>query len=161
MDIFTILLVFLLKSYSVTEAVLIAPKDVALPTSTSQIDPKVSIDIQISKTSVVFDGKPVVAVIDGKIDRSYYDENNLIAPLLKVIQDKLKSFEYIAQLRQDNAPQVEDTGEEGEEEDETAEKSILVMAHKELDFKVVEDVLYTAAGAGVGKFRFAVQKLGE
>lgn len=59
MDMFTILLVFLLKTYS-THGQLINPsQDLTLPTSQAQQPPEVGLDVTVSTDWILVNGKPV------------------------------------------------------------------------------------------------------
>jgi len=64
MDMFTIILVFLLKVYS-TEGQMVQPsKYLTLPKSTVEKHPEVSLDLTISKEWIVLNNKPVAKVAD-------------------------------------------------------------------------------------------------
>jgi biopolymer transport protein ExbD len=60
MDMMTIILVFLLKSYS-TQDISVAPsEDLELPVSTVKKAPEVAVNVVVSKKNVVVDGVPVL-----------------------------------------------------------------------------------------------------
>ncbi len=62
MDMFTIILVFLLKTYS-TDGMLIQPSEyLTLPTSTIEKSPEVALDLVISKEWIMVNHEPVVTV---------------------------------------------------------------------------------------------------
>ncbi|MDZ7331868.1 MAG: biopolymer transporter ExbD [candidate division KSB1 bacterium] len=62
MDMFTIILVFLLKNYS-TEGLLIQPSEyLTLPTSTIERSPEVALDLVISKEWVMLNHEPIEKV---------------------------------------------------------------------------------------------------
>lgn len=62
MDMFTIILVFLLKTYS-TEGMLIQPSEyLTLPTSTIEKSPEVALDLVISKEWIMVNHEPVIKV---------------------------------------------------------------------------------------------------
>ena len=64
MDMFTIILVFLLKNFS-TEGMLIQPSEyLTLPTSTVEKSPEVALDLVISKEWVMVNHEPVEKVSD-------------------------------------------------------------------------------------------------
>lgn len=162
MDIFTILLVFLLQNYSVTEVKLTPPKGVSLPPSSAQIEPEVLPDITISKDSISFDNTPILTLVGGVVEERYYDQNKTIEPLLKAIREKLATQEYIQQLREKSgataAPATPEVVDDDGETPEQPGHQILLLAHKEHSFKLIEDVMFTAAAAGISKFKFAVMK---
>ncbi len=58
-DMFTILLVFLLKSYSAEGQIVTVSDDLRLPESTSQMPPRVSSVIAITQDWILVDGRPV------------------------------------------------------------------------------------------------------
>ncbi len=62
MDMFTIILVFLLKTYS-TEGQLIHPSNsLQLPKSTVERSPEVALDVVVSKDQILVNNKPVVSM---------------------------------------------------------------------------------------------------
>jgi biopolymer transport protein ExbD len=64
MDMFTIILVFLLKTYS-THGQLINPsQDLTLPTSMIQHDPEVGMDVTVSTDWTLVNGRPVIRTPD-------------------------------------------------------------------------------------------------
>ena len=64
MDMFTIILVFLLKTYS-TDGMLIQPSEyLTLPTSTVEKSPEVALDLVISKEWIMVNHEPVVTVAE-------------------------------------------------------------------------------------------------
>lgn len=58
-DMFTILLVFLLKSYSAEGQIVTVTKDLSLPESTSQKAPEVASVISVTNQWILLDGRPV------------------------------------------------------------------------------------------------------
>jgi biopolymer transport protein ExbD len=77
MDMFTIILVFLLKTYS-TDGMLIQPSEfLTLPTSTIEKSPEVALDLVISKEWIMVNNEPVVTVAE------VLASEGLIVPSLK------------------------------------------------------------------------------
>ena len=58
-DMFTILLVFLLKSYSAEGQIVTVTKDLKLPESTSQKPPQVASVVSVTHDWILLDGRPV------------------------------------------------------------------------------------------------------
>ena len=70
MDILTIMLVFLLKSYA-TDPINITPgPDLDIPKSTSLLQPAATVTVTVAKSSIVVDNEPVTVVKDGKVEAS-------------------------------------------------------------------------------------------
>lgn len=60
MDMMTIILVFLLKSYSTDDISIAASEDLRLPISTSEKPPKLAVNVVVSRVDVVVDGEWVM-----------------------------------------------------------------------------------------------------
>ncbi len=71
MDMFTIILVFLLKTYAV-EGQLIQPSEsLALPKSTIQTPPETALDLVVSKETIMLNDKPVADLQAVKQEKGY------------------------------------------------------------------------------------------
>ncbi len=92
MDMFTIILVFLLKTYS-TEGQLIQPSEyLTLPTSSVEKSPEVALDIIVSKEWVMVHNEPVVRLADiekmaGFIIRPLQEKLNVYAREAKRMEE--------------------------------------------------------------------------
>ncbi|OGB99241.1 hypothetical protein A2V82_12495 [candidate division KSB1 bacterium RBG_16_48_16] len=81
MDMFTIILVFLLKTYS-TEGQLIHPSDnLTLPNSTVENPPEIALDVTVSQGWIMVNNNPVV-----QMSRVVNQESLIIEPLYDVLQ---------------------------------------------------------------------------
>lgn len=81
MDMFTIILVFLLKTYS-TEGQLIQPSEsLSLPKSTIQTPPESALDLIVSKDHVLVNGQPVADMNDVRSQEAF-----VIKPLQEELQ---------------------------------------------------------------------------
>lgn len=88
MDMFTIILLFLLKTYS-TDGQLISPsKHLELPKSTIEQLPEVGLDLIVSKQVIMVNDQPVARLPDVISNRDGVVENGIILPL----QEKLKFY---------------------------------------------------------------------
>ncbi len=85
-DMFTILLVFLLKSYSAEGQIVTITKDLRLPESTSQQPPQTTSVISVTLEWILLDGRPVVKIEDTMRDDS------IIMPDLQEELKRLKSI---------------------------------------------------------------------
>ncbi|MFQ5822719.1 MAG: ExbD/TolR family protein [bacterium] len=80
MDMFTIILVFLLKTYT-TEGQLIQPSEyLTLPKSTIQTPPETALDLVVSKEVIMLNDKPVIKLESVQKQRGY---------IIKPLQDEL------------------------------------------------------------------------
>jgi biopolymer transport protein ExbD len=149
MDMFTIILVYLLKSYA-SDPVQITPSpETLLPQSSTQLSPQEAIQLAISPRVIIVNDKKVAVVKDGRVMAQYKKDNNpasmYIVPLydaLKAEGSKQKTFARYNQKKQ-----------------EMQFKGLLtVIADKRIPFRLLTEVLYTAGQAEFGSYKFAVIK---
>jgi biopolymer transport protein ExbD len=142
MDMFTIILVFLLKSYSSEGALLTNADNLALPNSISKKRPQ-EVNLQISVTSamILVDNIPVAPTEDAR--RIGQDVSN---PIIVKLRDKLASCmaqeEEMVRLGALNA---------------VAGKAI-IQIDKNIEFDVVFKIMNTCGSVGYNKMNFAVME---
>jgi biopolymer transport protein ExbD len=153
-DMFTVLVIFLLQNYNVTGAVLYIPKEVVLPKAESTKDLKPAFVVTISDKEVLLDRDAVASYAEVQAQQDW-----MIQPLF----DKLKAGLIIAKEEYDRSLQVklqsavDSARGEGQKVEETWNK-ITIQADKDLDFLTVKKVMYTIVEAGAGEVNFAVNK---
>jgi len=142
MDILTIMLVFLLKSYA-TDPVNITPgPDLDIPKSSSMLRPSATVMVAVSKTSIVVDNQPALSVSDGKVEASQKrggEDGYFIIPLNKVLVDAAEKKRRLASLN----PKVKFEG------------VCTLVIDKGTPFRLITEVMYTAGQAEFSKFKFA------
>ncbi len=144
MDIMTIILVFLLKSYS-TEDIQIAPSDdLRLPVSSAQKPPELAVNAVVSQAAITVDGVKVVDVAGGVVGEEY-KRGTLISPLFDILKEKADEAKAIAEAR----ASVDFTGR------------LLLQCDRDIPFSLVREVMYTAGQAQFAEFKFVVYKGGE
>ncbi len=169
MDIFTIILVFLLKSYS-TESIAVQPSDqLQLPMSSALTMPEIAVKVTIANcledqhknpavncNALVVDDKPIVkwleddTYLDGEEKKRtvVFPEAELKGQLISELADKLEAA----------AERAKKMGELTGQEDLGFKGRVLLLADQSLPFEVVRQVMYTAGQAQYGEFRFVVRK---
>ncbi len=136
MDIFTIILLFMLKSYSAEGDILATKSEkLQLPVSTSKQSPKMTLIVQISTDDIIVDGKKVADIGD-VID----SEELLIKSLADALSENMKKTEFIARKN----PDFKFSGE------------ALIQGDKGIPFLVLEKVMFTCGNAGYGNISLAV-----
>lgn len=90
-DMFTILVVFLLKSYSAEGAIVTISEALALPHSHSEQRVEMRLEIAVNSSAIVVDGDPIVAVDDALLSTG-----NSIPLLVARLRDHL---EYTSRLK--------------------------------------------------------------
>ena len=141
MDMFTIILVFLIFSFSSQDQNLKLDPDLSLPESTAAIEFKWAINVNLTPTELKVEGNTIAKVKNGKFAGVKVDKDKKrVIPLYNLLK-KYKDIE--------SREKVNPTG------DETV---ISFQADKNQPFEVVDLVMKTAAQAGYPNFRFVVLK---
>lgn len=156
MDMMTIILVFLLKSYS-TEDISVAPSDdLIVPVSTAIKPPKVAVSVVLSRKDIIVDGAWVMDLERG-IDEATGEEE------IKV-PDEDKRGQLVSKLYDvllEKAETAKDLGVRSSNADFEFKGEILLQCDKRLPFSVIREVMFTAGQAQFGNFRFVVIKGSE
>ena len=129
-DIFTILIFFLMSSTGVE--VLTSSKAVKLPESTADKAPRETIVVTVSGTDILVGGLRVASVSD-----ALRSNDDLIAPLKAELD--LQANRQV--LRKENEKQG---------------KSVTIMGDKDIPYRLLRKVMYTAARANFSDVSFAV-----
>jgi biopolymer transport protein ExbD len=143
MDMMTILLVFMLKSWSV-EVANIKISELEPPKSTIDIPLAAALKVEVTPTSIIVEGDGVVPVRNGAVNASYKKNGAndlLIVPLDNVVQKHAKREKHIAELRR---------------EEWKGEMSLI--ADKGTPYRVISEVLYTVGQAGYHNYRLVTVK---
>jgi biopolymer transport protein ExbD len=134
MDMFTIILVFLLKTYS-THGQLINPsQNLTLPVSQTQHPPEVGLDVTVSTRQILVNGKPV-----GQTETIGNQEQFLLLEL----QDELLKYADQAEEMEKNYG-VKFSGK------------VTIQGDKRLPYRYLMKVMYTCAQSKYPNMRFVV-----
>ncbi len=136
MDILTVLLLFLLKSFVAEGEVITPARGVELPESTSPDLPEASLVVAISKGSLLLGDEMI-----GKSAELEKEAGLSIAPLADGLRRNLEKSRAIARMR-------------GEELDE--EGLITVQGDREISFRLLQKVMFTCQQNGYGNISLAV-----
>jgi biopolymer transport protein ExbD len=160
MDMMTIILVFLLKSYSATSVNMASSGDVAPPISTTRLAPRDTVAVTVTRCTphpgesgkacrpgqgtVLVGDKIVLAYEDDKIPAQYRDgeAGMLVQPLLEALKKEVDRQKYIAQYN----PASPFTGE------------LSVVGDRNMPYRMLSEILYTAGRAELDSYRFVVIK---
>ncbi len=156
-DMFTVLVIFLLQNYNATGEILYIPKEVVLPQASAVRELKPAHVVTISNKEVLLD-KDVVATFDEIKGTDEWMIERLKTQLADALQKSKAEAESKLQNRIRDA--VEATRGEAEE-DPNAWSKVTIQADKGVDFLTVKKVLYTVTEAGAGEINFAVTKLAQ
>ncbi len=133
MDIFTILVFFLLVNATSTE-VLPSPKNIVLPEAVAEKLPKRNLVIAVDERVIRLQGKPIVTVKD-----ALKGNKNSIKPLFDAL--RLASVEV---------------------KDIVDKRGVTIMGDQEIPYELLKRIMLTCAGAQYTNISFAVtQKVAE
>jgi biopolymer transport protein TolR len=137
MDIFTILVFFLLVSASESE-VLPMPKQISLPESIAEKPPKQNLIIMVGKSDILLQGQKIIAV------RTALNSNE---PVIQPLMRALKLHEAgTAAVKGKTDPKA----------------GITIMADKQIPYKLLKKIMLTSASADFTNISLAVsQKASE
>jgi len=154
-DMFTVLVIFLLQNYNATGEVLFLPKEVSLPKAEKVKELKPAVVVTVSNQSIFVDKKPVVSYEDVHLNPDWMIEPVKIE-VQKMIELARTKFESKLNSR---LQKVMRSGDIELKPNEIPDwKKVTVQADKGIDFKTIKKVLYTVTEAGAGEINFAVTK---
>ncbi|WP_413587201.1 ExbD/TolR family protein [Bdellovibrio sp. HCB274] len=141
-DMFTILLVFLLQSYSTSTVEIIPENGIRLPTSATMANPVEAVKISLSKDALKIDKDKIADVKDTEFLPQDLEatDSNFIKPL----------FEKLDHLAKNST----------EKEKWVKEGKILLQADRDLPYATLRKVMYTASMAGFPQLKL-VTMVGE
>jgi biopolymer transport protein ExbD len=134
-DMFTLLVIFLLANFSATGDVLFMSKEIQLPTASHGSEIERAPVVAITDNFIGLEGQKVVDV-----DQIAHDEILNIQALEDNLRDLKKREEFVHQLDKDH---------------QFAGK-INIQADKRTHFKIIKRVMYSCAMAGYGNINFAI-----
>ena len=145
-DMFTVLVVFLLQNYASTNQILPISDQIALPQAATVKELKPSFVVVLSKEALSFNEQKLTTFSEVKDNTDW-----LIVPLLNPVK------EVIEKLNQENKSisKKDKTGADVV----PLQYKITLQADKDIDFLSIKKVLYTLTEAGVQEVNFAVIKV--
>jgi biopolymer transport protein ExbD len=146
MDMMTILLVFLLKSYQASTLSVNMSEGLTIPVSSTQLTPQENISITVSMNEVAVNDRKVVQMQRGVIPPDYKEggraEAFYVGPVFDALKKEVDKQKYIAQYNK-NAP---------------FSGRINVIADRKITYRTLMEILYTAGQAELGEYKFMVMK---
>ena len=140
MDMMTIILVFLIKSYSASSITVTASEDVRPPASTTRTIPKDTIAITVTPRAILVGDKRKVELDKVMGVQKQDAAGKLILPLDAALKKEIEKLKYIAE-RNPNAP---------------FNHEVAIIGDKRIPYELLSSVLYTAGQNELENFRFVV-----
>lgn len=144
MDILTVLLFFLVKSFTVTSSTLTTADDIRLPTTIIDDKAKETITISLSKNELRFNNEILIKLKNGKFPASVIgSDSRTLLPLKKLLvkEDKKRRAVFAGMENSQFLPPGK----------------ILIQSDKDLPFKLLKYLLHTSATSGYKDFQFLVE----
>lgn len=141
-DMFVILLVFLLKTYS-TSPVNITPKEgLKIPESNATADPVDVVKLIVAQDGVFVEDKKVMDLEKGRVPAAFEDKNDpaFLKSLYQALDERAKLAQSISK--------VNDSFE--------FDGKVLMQADRDLPYELLQKVMYTSMMAGYADVKLAV-----
>jgi biopolymer transport protein ExbD len=139
MDMMTIILVFLLKSYSASSVAMTASEEVRPPLSSTRATPKDTVAVTITPKHILVGDKAVLELKNGQIPAQAL-QGRLVVPLDTALKKEVDKLKFIA----DRNPSAPFTHE------------LSVIGDRKIPYDLLLTVLYTAGQNELENYRFVV-----
>jgi len=136
-DMFVIIVLFLIANFSATGEVLMMTKDIQLPEAVNVKEVEMHPVVMVSNDQVSISG-----TIVGRTEDLVKDEYLNIPALEEKLRDMKKQFEDLHSMAGG--------------EDNAFKGDVNIQAHKEVEFKIIKRVMFSCATAGYNNINFAV-----
>ena len=149
MDMMTIILVFFLKSFSVSVENVSLSDEMMPPASSSKVKPHEAVEVTITRNAILVEDDTVAAVKRGEVDSSIKRDGQsgyLINPLHAILQKHTKRLQKIEKMTGGKMP---------------FKGELVLIADQTTPYRLISEVLYTAGQAEYGKYRLLVLKKGD
>ena len=144
MDMMTIILVFLLKSYAASAISLTQSEDIKPPISSTRAVPKDTVAVTITPKDILVGDRVVVTLENGQVPANLLD-GRLVKPLDQALRREVDKLKLIAE-RNPAAP---------------FSRELSVIGDRKIPYDLLLTVLYTAGQAELENYRFVVLQKGE
>ena len=154
-DMFTVLVVFLLQNYSATGEIIYIPKEVTLPKASSVKELKPALVVTVSSKEVLLDRTPVATFEEVQALGS---DNWMIPSLYENVKAALEKAKLEHDSKLQNRIRNVMQGEQASAAEEVVWDKVTIQADKGVDVLTVKKVMATVKEAGAGQMNFAVTK---
>lgn len=153
-DMFTVLVIFLLQNYNVTGQVIFLPKEVTLPQAEQIKELVPSVIVTISSKEVLLDKTSILSMEELQGQTEW-----MVQPLFDQVSEALQKakIDFEANV-QSQLQRAVVTARGDEMQDPLAWNKVTIQADKGIDFLSVKKIMYTVSEAGAREINFAVMK---
>ena len=147
MDMMTIILVFLLKTFTSSALLVNQDQNMMLPSSIRRLNAKQAIAVTVTKRVVLVDGEPVAPINSGKIDPALKrdgDNGYYISPLVEILNRVARKEKKVAEM----------TGQKFDGE-------LTIVADRNTPYRLLTEILYSCGQAEYANYRLLILKSRE
>ena len=147
MDMMTIILVFLLKSFASTSSTITFDSNLQVPRSSTQLKPTEALSLTVTKKVILVEGDGVAPITGGKVDPAVKRDGEngyYITPLVDILEKHARKEKKVAEL----------TGVPWEAQ-------LMLIADQTTPYRLLTEVLYSCGQAGFANYRLLVLKSKE
>jgi len=144
MDMMTIILVFLLKTFSSSSSTITFDQNLKVPSSTTQLKPKEALSVTVTKKVILVEGDGIAPIAGGRVDPSVKRDGEngyYITPLVDILEKHARKEKKVAEL----------TGIPWEAQ-------LMLVADQTTPYRLLTEVLYSCGQAGYANYRLLVLK---
>ena len=141
-DMFVIIVLFLIANFSATGEVLMMTKDIQLPEAVNVKEIEMNPVVMVSGDEVSISGNVV-----GRVQDLVKEEYLNIPALEEKLRDMKKQFEDLHAMAEGNT--------------NAFKGDVNIQAHKDVEFSIIKRVMFSCASAGYNNINFATLQKGE
>ncbi|WNG61579.1 biopolymer transporter ExbD [Archangium gephyra] len=141
-DMFVIIVLFLIANFSATGEVLMMTKDIQLPEAVNVKEMEMHPVVMVSGEEVTISGNVV-----GRVQDLVKEEYLNIPALEEKLRDMKKQFEDLHSMAEGNT--------------NAFKGDVNIQAHKDVEFAIIKRVMFSCASAGYNNINFATLQKGE
>ena len=144
MDMMTIILVFLLKSFSSSTSAITFDQNLQVPKSFTELKPKLAVTVTVTKKVILVEGDAVAPINAGRVDPAVKRDGEngyYITPLVDTLQKVSNKERKVAEM----------TGRPFDSE-------LMIIADRNTPYRLLTEILYSCGQAGYANYRLLVLK---
>ena len=144
MDMMTIILVFLLKTFSTSSSTISFDQNLKVPSSTTQLRTKEAISVTVTKKVILVEGDAIAPINAGRVDPAVKRDGEngyYITPLVEILEKHAKREKKVAEL----------TGNK-------FEGQLMLIADQTTPYRLLTEIIYSCGQAGYANYRLLVLK---
>ena len=144
MDMMTIILVFLLKSFSSTTATITFDQNLQVPKSFTELKPKLAVTVTVTKKVILVEGDAIAPINAGRVDPAVKRDGEngyYITPLVEILEKHARREKRVAEM----------SGQK-------FEGQLMLVADQTTPYRLLTEVIYSCGQAGYANYRLLVLK---